>query len=118
MNVLLDQNVPLPLIKFLAKHNVRTAAQQGWHRLTNGNLLAAARGFFDVLITCDQNIIHQKNPSGRNLAVVAVNTNIWPVIRNDPAKITQAVDAATFASYANVDYPKPVNRRRAYKPTP
>jgi len=116
VNVLLDHSVPAPLRKYLSKHSVRTAAQEGWDTLTNGELLAAAAAHFDVLVTCDQNIVRQQNLIGRKIAIVAINTNIWPIIKTDPAKITRAVDAAATGTYQVVDYPKPILSRRPYKP--
>jgi hypothetical protein len=116
LNVLFDHNVPVQLISVLSNHTVRTAAQEGWDALSNGDLLAAASSQFDVFVTCDQNIVHQQRLSSRSIAIVAVNTNIWPVIRTDPSRITRAVDAATTGGYQAVDYPRPTLRRRPYPP--
>jgi hypothetical protein len=62
MLILLDQGTPVPLRQFLADHQVRTAHQQGWATLANGDLLAAAEAEgFDVFVsptrTCDINRI-------------------------------------------------------------
>jgi hypothetical protein len=117
LNVLLDHNVPVQLISFLSNHTVRTAAQEGWDALLNGDLLMAANAYFDVFVTCDQNIVHQQRLTGRALAIVAVSTNIWPVIKADPARITQAIDAARAGTYQAVNYPRPPLRRRLYPST-
>jgi hypothetical protein len=114
MDVLLDHNVPVPLVELLHGHAVRTAVQEGWDALSNGKLLAAAGARFDVLVTCDQNIVHQQNLSGRTIAIVAVSTNLWPVIRADPDRVKRAVDAATAGSYQAVNYPRVTLRRRSY----
>jgi hypothetical protein len=116
LNVLLDHNVPVQLIGFLSNHTVRTAVQEGWDALSNGDLLTAANARFDVFVTCDQNIIHQQRLAGRGIAVVAVNTNTWPVIRADPGRITQAVDTARAGTYQQVNYARPPRRRRPYPP--
>ena len=42
MRVLFDQATPVPIRPHLEGHAVRTAAQQGWDTLKNGDLLAAA----------------------------------------------------------------------------
>jgi hypothetical protein len=42
MRVLFDQAVPVPIRLYLEGHTVRTAFQQGWDKLRNGELLAAA----------------------------------------------------------------------------
>jgi hypothetical protein len=44
MRVLLDQATPLPIGPYLVGHSVRTAAQQGWATLGNGDLLRGCRG--------------------------------------------------------------------------
>jgi hypothetical protein len=42
MLVLLDQGTPVPIGPHLSGHSVRTASQQGWATLGNGDLLALA----------------------------------------------------------------------------
>jgi hypothetical protein len=50
MLILFDQATPVPLRPFLTGHSVRTAAEQGWDRLRNGDLLTAAENAgFDVV---------------------------------------------------------------------
>jgi hypothetical protein len=101
----------------LAAHFVRTTAQEGWDKLQNGALLAAAvEAGFDVFVTCDQNIAYQQNISRRRVAIVAINTNSWPVIGADMTKVVQAVDVATIGSFVTVIYQKPDLRRRPYTP--
>jgi hypothetical protein len=105
------------LTQSLSGHEVRTTAEEAWDQLQNGALLAAAaEAGFDVFVTCDQNIAYQQNMSGRRIAIVVINTNSWPVIRSDTAKVVQAVDAAATGSFATVIYPKPQRRRRPYTP--
>ena len=42
MRVLFDQAIPVPIRTFLIGHTVRTAAQQHWDTLKNGELLTVA----------------------------------------------------------------------------
>ncbi len=42
MKVLFDQGTPVPLRRFLHPHVVDTAAERGWSRLRNGELLDQA----------------------------------------------------------------------------
>ena len=42
MRIIFDQATPVPIRPFLEHHAVRTAAQQGWDKLRNGDLLAVA----------------------------------------------------------------------------
>ena len=44
MRILFDKNVPYPLRQYLEKHEVRTAAEQGWDRRLGGALGATALG--------------------------------------------------------------------------
>jgi hypothetical protein len=42
MLILFDQSTPVPIRPYLERHTVRTAFQQGWDKLKNGELLTAA----------------------------------------------------------------------------
>jgi hypothetical protein len=71
MRVLFDQAVPVPIRPHLAGHEVRTAAEEGWDTLKNGELLTAAeQAGFDALLTTDKNIRYQQNLSQRKIAIV------------------------------------------------
>ncbi len=111
--ILFDVNVPRPLARFLAGHNVELADQLGWRDLTNGELLSAAeQAGFDLLLTADINLRYQQNLSGRRIAIVALSTNAWPIVRDHAAQIVEAADAARPGSYAEVSLPRlPLNRR-------
>ncbi len=62
MLILFDQNTPVKIREVLAGHTIKTAREQGWSTLLNGELLrAAAAAGFDLLLTTDQNIVHQQN---------------------------------------------------------
>jgi predicted nuclease of predicted toxin-antitoxin system len=81
MRVLLDQNVPVGVRRFLSDHEVQTAYQMGWANLTNGELLSAAeRAGYAVLVTADQNITSQQNLSGRLIRLVVLPMNRWSVL--------------------------------------
>jgi hypothetical protein len=54
VRILFDQGTPVPLRRSLAPHEVSTAFEMGWSKLENGELLAAAEGQFDLLLTTDQ----------------------------------------------------------------
>jgi hypothetical protein len=97
----------------LAGHNVELADQLGWRDLTNGELLSAAeQAGFDLLLTADINLRYQQNLSGRRIAIVALSTNAWPIVRDHAAQIVEAADAARPGSYAEVSLPRlPLNRR-------
>ena len=44
MRVLFGRGTPVPIRRFLISHSVRTAAEQEWTMLKNGQLLDAAEG--------------------------------------------------------------------------
>ena len=64
MLILFDQAIPVPLRHYLGGHTVRTAAEQGWDRFKNGDLLNAAEEVgFEMLLTTDRNMRYQQNLS-------------------------------------------------------
>jgi hypothetical protein len=82
MRILFDQATPLPLRAHLDRHEVRTASQQGWATLKNGDLLTAAEANgFEVLLTTDKNLRYQQNLEGRKIAVVVLGRQQWPQVR-------------------------------------
>ena len=71
MLILFDQAKPGPLRSPPKGHLVRTAFQQGWDRLENGDLLnAAEQAGFDMWVTTDKNLRYQQKLTGRKIAVV------------------------------------------------
>jgi hypothetical protein len=69
INLRQGRAVPIPL--YLQGHTLRTAAQLGWDKLTNGDLLTAAEGAgFDLLLTTDKNMRYQQNLVYRKIAIV------------------------------------------------
>jgi len=54
----------------LVGHNVHTVEEAGFKGLENGDLLCAASGTYDVLITVDQNLPYQQNVAGLNIAIL------------------------------------------------
>ncbi len=77
MRVLLDEFCPKPLKNSLPGFEVVTVEQANFKGLTNGALLSAATGKFDVLITADKNLRYQQNLKGRVLAIVELPVNSW-----------------------------------------
>jgi predicted nuclease of predicted toxin-antitoxin system len=118
MRILLDENVPRPLRRTLTGHDVRTAAEMGWARFSNGQLLdEAEKAGFDALITSDQNFAHQQNLAGRNIAVIILSTNIWPVIRTQPQILQRAVANATPGAFTFATFRLPRRSPRPAAPT-
>jgi hypothetical protein len=89
--VLLDHNVPEGVRSLLPGHDVALTRERGWSRLANGALLAAAeREGFEVFVTGDRNIRFQQTLAGRQLALVVLGTNVWPVVRNHGERIASS----------------------------
>lgn len=107
MKILLDANTPLPLAKYLRRHEVTSADRLGWHRLANGALLdAAEQAGYDILVTCDQNIRYQQDFTGRKLSVVILSTNRWSRLRAVATRIARAVDFVQRGQVVRVDITK------------
>jgi len=71
MRLLIDECIDERLRLLFPGHEVETARYANLAGLKNGRLLEAAEeAGFDVLITADQNIPDQQNPSGRKIALV------------------------------------------------
>ena len=107
MRILFDHGTPAPLRSFLTGHSITRTQDMGWDRLDNGELLTAAeQAGFDLLLTTDNNIRHQQNLSGRNIALVVLGTPQWPVLRLQVQRVVAAVEAVTPGSYTEVDIPR------------
>lgn len=99
--------------RYLVNHNVYTAAEQGWGRLGNGELLTAAESNgFEVMVTADQSIAYQQNLKGRNLALVVLSTNDLDLLDQHPERLVSAVDSAKVGSYEFVKYEVPPRPKR------
>ena len=113
MRILLDENTPRGVRRILASHDVRTAPEMGWAGVSNGQLLdEAEKAGFDALVTCDQNIVFQQNLVGRNIAVVVLSTNTWPIIRAQPQSVRRAVADASPGAFSVALF----GRRRRSRP--
>jgi hypothetical protein len=74
MLVLFDQATPVPIRPYLTGHTVSTAFQQGWDKLKNGELLAAAeQAGFDLFLTTDKNMRYQQNLAARTIAIIVLS---------------------------------------------
>src|SRR5262245_32678803 len=102
MRILFDQGTPVPLKQHLSSHQVETAYELGWSRLTNGELLAAAEGRFDVVVTTDRNLKYQQSLSGRQLAVLVLPTTSWPVLEQKVESIVSALARVKPGEYLEI----------------
>jgi hypothetical protein len=104
VKVLLDENLDHRLRNALAIHEVFTASYKGWDGFKNGKLLQAAESDgFEVLITGDRSLPHEQNLSGRGLAVIALSSVEWRIIKSHVSRIVAAIDNAAPGSFQAVD---------------
>ena len=100
MKVLFDHNVPFGLRKALTEHTVFLADEMGWAKVGNGELLKCAEdASFELMLTCDQNLIYQQNMAKRQISLVILNTNNWKVLLRNLRVIVEAVDLAERGSF-------------------
>ncbi len=113
MKVIFDHNVPKHLRRALFGHEVRTAREMSWSRLSNGFLLRAAEDAgFEVMITGDQNMYYQQNLRGRQIALIVLSNNSWKVIRPAADRVAFALEGATTGAFLTVQFDRPLRRQR------
>ncbi|HEY1342352.1 MAG TPA: hypothetical protein VGF59_32820 [Bryobacteraceae bacterium] len=101
-----DQGTPIALADFLKGHSVRTAKQEGWDALSNGDLLSVAEAAgFHVLVTTDNGVVFQQNLTTRKIAIVVLTRNRWRMVQRMIRKIEAAVNDAKPGSFTEVEIP-------------
>jgi predicted nuclease of predicted toxin-antitoxin system len=107
VRVLLDHNLPHKLrtnLGALGNHEIVTASYLGWGELKNGDLLwAAEESGFEIFVTGDRSLVYEQNLTGRRLAIVALSTNNWPIIKHRVSQILAAIDSAVPGSFQEVE---------------
>jgi hypothetical protein len=104
--VLVDECVPLKLVRLLSKHSFTTALAKGWGGFKNGRLLTLAEQEFDLFLTCDRNLQYQQNLKGRRIAILLLSTNHWPTLKPQTATIQAALDKVKKGEFRLVDIPR------------
>ena len=74
VKILLDACVPHRLLRGLTEFDVETAQGVGLDRMSDGEMLAAIDGRYDVLVTRDRNLTFQQKIAGRSIAVVVLRS--------------------------------------------
>lgn len=92
MKLLLDECVTRYVKRDLTGHEVYTVEDAGLKGLENGDLLKAAAGSYDVLITVDNNIRYQQNIAGLHIAIL-----ILAAKRNSYARLKPLLPRALTA---------------------
>ncbi len=104
MRILLDECIPKPLTQALDGMTVLTAQSMGWATQKNGDLIALAEQSFDLLITLDQNIQYQQNLQNRNIAILLLPTNRWPILSIHLVEIRDAVVQMTPKEFLELTF--------------
>jgi hypothetical protein len=104
MKILFDHGTPAPLRRQLAGHEISTAYEMGWAKLSNGDLLAAAEKSFDAFITTDQNLRYQQNLAGRRLAILVLPTTSWPKIQQHANQVADSVNALKPGDFIGLNF--------------
>ncbi len=102
MRVILDENVPHPLLHHLAHHEITSVQLEGWSGIKNGKLIELIEGRFDVFILGDKNFQYQQNLSNRKVALIELFTIRWPLLQPLIPAVVSAVDSAQPGSYIKV----------------
>ena len=106
MRILFDHNVPRQLRRHLVGHDVDVAEERGWAVLGNGALLGRAEeAGYEVVITADKNMPYQQNLGRRNLALIVLGTNRWPLIEPGIEDIRNALDGTRPSEMRGVPIP-------------
>jgi hypothetical protein len=88
----------------MSAHEIVTASYMGWGELKNGELLRAAEeNGFEVLLTGDRSLVYEQNLAGRRLAIIALSTNNWRIVKNFVSEILTAIDGSVPGSFQEVD---------------
>jgi predicted nuclease of predicted toxin-antitoxin system len=104
VKILLDENLPHQLRRYLKLHQVYTTAGMGWSGWQNGDLLSVAeKNGFDVFLTGDLSIEYQQNLAGRKISIVSLSTQNWRIVKPYAQKIADAVDLAKPGTITKVD---------------
>ena len=77
MKVFVDECVDRRLARDIVGHEVKTARQQGWSTIKNGELLALAAKEFDVFVTVDRNLSFQQNLPGSDFIELFLHNRFY-----------------------------------------
>lgn len=104
MKILLDENLAHRLRKNIGEHEAFTVSYKGWAGFKNGELLRTAENDgIEVFLTGDQTLAYEQNLAGRTIAIVALSTVEWGILKHHLPKIVTAIDNAQPGSFQAVD---------------
>jgi hypothetical protein len=86
-------------MRYLSGHEVATVQSCGWRGILNGELLRIADETFDVFILADKNMRYQQNMDGRQIAIIELPTNRWPLLLPLAQRVAEAVQNTQAGGY-------------------
>ncbi|MAT95770.1 MAG: hypothetical protein CL608_01275 [Anaerolineaceae bacterium] len=105
MKILFDQGTPVPLRQYLKEHTVKTAYEEGWSTLSNGDLLTEAeKADYELFVTTDQNLRYQQNLCERQVAIIVLLSTSWPRIRPKAEQVLEVINAMHLGGYAEIPF--------------
>jgi predicted nuclease of predicted toxin-antitoxin system len=105
--VLVDECLPVQLHRWLDGFDVRTVAFMGWKGKRNGELLAAAQGKFDMLLTNDRFLPREHDPRHYAIGIVVLTTNRLSEVERLVPEIAQAVTRISSGEVIRVPARRP-----------
>ena len=102
MKIILDENLPKALKRYLSAYEVTTVQEQGWAGVKNGELIARIDEVYDVFITSDKNLKYQQNLTGRRIAIIELPTNRLKLLETITDKILVEVESVLLGMYVQV----------------
>ena len=104
MRVLLDENLAHRLRTNLGAHEIFTVNYKGWAGLKNGELLRTAENNgIEVFLTGDQTLAYEQNLAGRAIAILALSSVEWDILKQHLPLIIAAIDKARPGTFQAVD---------------
>lgn len=102
MKIILDENLPRGLKRYLSAYEVTTVQEQGWAGFKNGELMTRIDGVYDVFLTSDKNLKYQQNLTGRRIAIIELPTNRLKLLETITDKILAEVESVSLGIYVQV----------------
>ncbi|KAB8315100.1 hypothetical protein SD81_034510 [Tolypothrix campylonemoides VB511288] len=102
MKIILDENLPKALKRYLSAYEVTTVQEQGWAGFKNGELMTRIDAVYDVFVTSDKNLKYQQNLTGRRIAIIELPTNRLKLLETIIDKILAEVESVSLGMYVQV----------------
>lgn len=108
MNLLFDESVPFSLrdafLKLDHEHSVIFAQEEEWGGLKNGELLQEASQSYDIFISCDQDLVHQRNLEQYEIGVIVLKgkTNRRKDLEPHLPRLLESLENADASTYEEI----------------